>query len=119
MKILLVEDHPAVAEMTVQVLRKMHGHEVEYAADGTEALRTLDAFEPDLALIDIGLPGMNGYDLARLLRERYPERGPVLVALTGYAQAEDHDRALDAGFDHHFGKPMDFDTLPGLASTRA
>ena len=114
MRILLVEDQPALAAMTLQVLRDLHGHDVHHAPDGPAALVLAPRVNPDLALIDLGLPGMDGYEVARRLRGTDRDRGPVLVALSGYAQADDRDRAKAAGFDHHFAKPMDFEVLDSL-----
>ena len=114
MRILLVEDQPALAAMTVQVLRDLHGHTVHHAADGPAALDLAPRVAPDLALIDLGLPGMDGYELARQLRGDDPGHAVVLVALSGYAQADDRERTKAAGFDHHFAKPMDFEVLETL-----
>jgi CheY-like chemotaxis protein len=72
-----------------------------------QALACLEAFAPEVAIIDIGLPGMNGYELAAGIRAMRVAKRPLLIALTGYGQAEDFDRSRDAGFDHHFVKPAD------------
>jgi CheY-like chemotaxis protein len=74
------------------------------------------AFGADVALLDIGLPGMNGYELAKHLRVK-GHKSPVLVAITGYGQAEDRLKAQAAGFDHHFVKPVDIDALLSLLAT--
>jgi len=82
-------------------------HVVAEAPDGPTALAALQSFHPDVALIDVGLPGMDGYELARLARAQ-PGGGEVrLVAVTGYGQAQDRERALAAGFDRHVTKPVD------------
>src|SRR5205807_8418182 len=96
-----VEDEAAVADMLVLLLR-LWGHTVQAAYDGPAALAAAPTFRPDVVLCDIGLPGMNGYQLARQLRRDDGTPGrPVLVAVTGYGQEEDRRRAQLAGFDHH------------------
>ena len=114
MKILLVEDHAVLAEMSCCVLRDLHGHEVEHAANGADALRRAERFSPDLMLIDINLPDTDGYELAQRLRGNVAFEKSVLVALTGWGNLVDEARAKAAGFDAHFRKPMDFDLLPTL-----
>ena len=94
----------------------MHG-----APDRLTLRRThdpLEAFQPDVALIDLGLPGTDGYALARRIRQCAPARGVYLVALTGYGQAEDRRRALAAGFDVHLTKPVDPARLEALLASR-
>lgn len=113
MQILLVEDHPAVANLSVQLLRS-YGHVVYHTTTADDALRSIEVFKPNVALIDIGLPGVDGYQLARRMRAD-PRFNPViLVALTGYASEADRELARLAGFDAHFAKPMDFEQLPTL-----
>jgi two-component system CheB/CheR fusion protein len=90
------------------------GHEVRMAASGPTALETAAAFHPDIALIDIGLPGMSGYDVARRIREQPELRDVVLVAQTGWGQDDDQRRSREAGFDHHLVKPVKRDTLERL-----
>ena len=105
-RVLVVEDNDDSREM-LQLLLESAGHLVETSADGPSGLARLQAFKPDVALIDVGLPGLDGYALARLVRAQ-PETSSVrLVALTGYGQAEDRARALAAGFDRHVTKPVD------------
>ncbi|MCA9652832.1 MAG: response regulator [Myxococcales bacterium] len=108
--ILVVDDNEDAAEMLALVLRK-RGYEVELAFDGEEALRAADEHGSEIVLLDIGLPGIDGYEVARRLRAS--SRGPrrMLVALTGYGQPEDRERALEAGFDHHLVKPVGVDDL--------
>ena len=93
-----------------QVLR-LEGYDVRVAASAEDALRLLEGFTPQVALLDIGLPGMNGYDLARALRADPRAHGVRLVALTGYGRAPDRQRAREAGFDDHFVKPAALDEL--------
>jgi CheY-like chemotaxis protein len=81
------------------------------AADGEEALRLAAQDSPDVFVVDIGLPGMSGYELARILRENPQTRNRMLIALTGYGTTEDKKRAAEAGFDHHLTKPADVDEL--------
>jgi PAS domain S-box-containing protein len=105
-RVLVVEDS-ADARVGVQLLLQQSGHVVETAVDGPDGLAKLGQFHPDIALIDVGLPGMDGYELARAARSRAETRDIRLVAITGYGQAEDRQRALDAGFDLHLAKPVD------------
>ncbi|HVL35023.1 MAG TPA: response regulator, partial [Burkholderiales bacterium] len=90
------------------------GHEVRTAYDGQEALELADGFRPALALLDIGMPRMNGYEAARALRARPYGQTMVLVALTGWGQPEDKQRSRQAGFDHHLVKPVDPSALERL-----
>jgi len=90
---------------------RLEGHTVRTAADGEQALELLDEFIPQAAILDIGLPGMNGYQLAAALRGDARTRSAVLIALTGYGRDPDRKRALDAGFDDHLVKPVEFDLL--------
>lgn len=114
MKILLVEDHAGLAEMSCRLLRDVYDHEVDHAATGARALEDFPRLQPELVLVDINLPDMNGYDLARRLRALPGAESTVLVAVSGFGNIIDDDTAHDAGFDAHFRKPMDFDLLPSL-----
>ena len=105
-RVLLVEDNPDVAEGMAMLLEAF-GHEVHVATSGPDALDAARAQRPALMLVDIGLPGMDGYELARRVREIPALRDAVLVALTGYALEEDRERARKAGFDQHLIKPVD------------
>jgi len=105
-RVLVVEDH-ADARVGVQLLLEQMGHVVETAVDGADGLAKLAEFHPDIALVDVGLPGMDGYELARTARSRPETRDIRLVAITGYGQAKDRQDALDAGFDLHLAKPVD------------
>ncbi len=110
-RILLVEDSPENREMLAEVLR-INGYQVECAADGVEAVEKATANPPDIALIDIGLPKLNGYQVAERIRKDFQDRwSVVLVALTGYGQPEAKRRARDVGFDAHLVKPVDVDEL--------
>jgi PAS domain S-box-containing protein len=105
-RVLVIEDNDDSREM-LQMLLESAGHVVETSADGPSGLARLQAFKPDVALIDVGLPGLDGYAVARMARTRPDTSAIRLVALTGYGQAEDRARALAAGFDHHVTKPVD------------
>ena len=101
---LLVEDSPDNREM-LQALLEMDGHRVDVAADGLEAVQRGVALKPDVAIIDIGLPGIDGYEVAQRLRSKLGQ-AIVLVALTGYGQPEDRAKAKKAGFNVHLIKPV-------------
>ncbi len=108
--ILLIEDNDDGREMMTMML-SCYGYEVHAAADGNEGVAAAASRQPDVALIDIGLPGIDGYEVARRLRADPATRGIRLIALTGYGLAEDLRRVLDAGFDRHLVKPVDIDQL--------
>ena len=109
-KVLLVEDNADVRDMLKSAL-ELDGHVVRSAADAPQALAMCIDWTPDVALLDIGLPGMDGYELARELRRRLNEAEVRLVAITGYAAASDRHRAKAAGFDAHLSKPVDPELL--------
>jgi signal transduction histidine kinase/CheY-like chemotaxis protein len=104
--ILVVEDN-ADARESLHRLLELAGHRVRVAADGPGGLDALLAEPPDIALVDIGLPHMDGYEIARRVRRERPGGRPYLVAVTGYGAPEDRERALEAGFDEHIVKPVD------------
>jgi signal transduction histidine kinase len=116
LRVLVVDDNVDAAEMLATLL-EMNGYEVRVEFDGASALTTALREPPAVALLDIGLPDMDGHELARRLRARPATAGAVLVALTGYGQAEDQQRAHDAGFDHHMVKPADLDRLLTLLAS--
>jgi CheY-like chemotaxis protein/two-component sensor histidine kinase len=121
MRMLLVDDNIDAVESLGMLLRAA-GHDVATAHDGASALRLLDQRAIDLAVLDIGLPGMDGYGLAREIRSRPQLSHVLLVALTGYGKPEDRRRAYDAGFDHHLIKPAglaELDRVLGLAARKA
>jgi CheY-like chemotaxis protein len=113
--ILLVEDN-ADARDALSVLLELEGHVVVAAGEGLEALELVRARDPDIALVDIGLPGIDGYEVARRVRA-LDGRRPVLIALTGYGQPEDRRRASEAGFDGLLVKPVDPTALARLLAT--
>jgi signal transduction histidine kinase len=111
-RILLVDDNADARDTLARALR-LAGYTVEVAVDGHRALERARVFHPRLALLDIGLPGMDGYELASRLRS-IGNPVPKLVALTGYGQPNDKQRAFDSGFDRHLVKPVDFPHLQGV-----
>jgi CheY-like chemotaxis protein len=112
-RILIVDDnHDAAA--TLGMLLSLAGQDVQTAADGAAALAAAAGWKPDLVFLDIGMPGMNGYEVARRLRQDSVGRTPLLVAVTGWGQDDDRRRAHEAGFDHHLVKPIDFGELDRL-----
>jgi CheY-like chemotaxis protein len=113
--ILIVEDN-ADARDALRVLLELEGHAVEAVEEGQQALELARAKDPDIALVDIGLPGIDGYEIARRVRARDARR-PVLIALTGYGQPEDRRRATEAGFDEVLVKPVDPTALTELLAT--
>jgi len=113
--ILIVEDN-ADARDALSVLLELEGHVVEVAGEGPQALELVRAKDPDIALVDIGLPGIDGYEVARRVRA-LDGRRPVLIALTGYGQPEDRRRASEAGFDGLLVKPVDPTALTTLLAT--
>jgi two-component system CheB/CheR fusion protein len=111
----VVEDNVDAAESLIMLLQLL-GHHVRAVHDGISALEVARANVPEVMLIDIGLPGMDGYELARRLRQQPGLERVVLVALTGYGRDEDRERALKAGFDYHLVKPVDPNALRGLVA---
>ena len=112
-RVLLVEDNLDAAESLGELLR-IWGHEVTMAHDGAAALRAVPEARPEVVLLDIGLPGMDGYEVASRLRATPGLAGLRLIAVTGYGQESDRRRARLAGFDHHLVKPVDLDRLRAL-----
>jgi signal transduction histidine kinase/ActR/RegA family two-component response regulator len=104
-RLLIVEDHPDAAESLALILR-CDDHEVRIAHDGPAALQALKKFKPDVVLLDVGLPGMDGYEVARRMREEALESNLTIIALSGSGQAEDHSQSTQAGFDTHLVKPV-------------
>ncbi|MET0551495.1 MAG: ATP-binding protein [Vicinamibacteria bacterium] len=109
-RVLVVDDNRRAADSLAEILR-LDGHEVETAYDGRQALAAVDRFRPQVALLDIGMPEVNGYDVARRVRAEPWGAGLFLVALTGLGTPEDRARAQEAGFDTHLVKPVDVDAL--------
>jgi len=105
-RILVVDDNQDAADSLAALLRAA-GFEVEVSFDGNSALALAERFGPTACVLDIRMPGMDGYELARRLRERMPELPPMLATLTAFGGNDHLDRAVDAGFDLHFTKPAD------------
>jgi CheY-like chemotaxis protein len=102
--VLIVDDNADVASSVATLLR-LRGHEVSIAHDGAGALSQIAEYKPQVVLLDIGLPGMNGYEVAHRMRELPGREQMRIVAMTGYGQTNDRERALRSGFDHHLVKP--------------
>lgn len=116
-RILIVEDNADSRQM-LQTLLELDGHRVEVAEDGLKGLDALKRGEFDVALVDIGLPGLDGYQVARCARAELPDRRPLLVALTGYGQPSDRQAVLEAGFDEHLVKPLKPEELDRILAER-
>jgi CheY-like chemotaxis protein len=99
------------------MLLKASGHDVRTAHDGLSAVETAIAYRPNAVLLDIGLPGLNGYEVAKRLRQNPNLKNTVLIALTGYGQDTDRQTSQQAGFDHHLVKPARFDQLKKILVT--
>ena len=110
LQVLVVDDNEDAAMMLGELLSEV-GLEVKLANDGPEALALLERFTPDVALLDIGLPVMDGYELAAKMRERLGEKTPHLIAVTVYGQETDRTRGRESGFDAHLVKPVDWESL--------
>jgi len=109
-RVLLVDDSVDAAEAMSMLLETL-GHEVRVMHDGPSALAMVDGFAPDVVILDIGLPGMDGFEVARELRTRAVTKSALLIALTGYGADSDKQKARDAGFDHHLVKPVSFTAI--------
>jgi PAS domain S-box-containing protein len=115
-RVLVVDDNVDAAE-SVGMLLRIWGHTVRLAHNGPETLCAAKEYQPEVILLDIGLPGMNGYDVARRLREQPSARNVLLIALTGYGQDDDRRRTEEAGFDHHLTKPVEPLALQKIIAT--
>lgn len=109
-RVLIVDDNEDSANSLAMVL-KLGGHETASVYTAVDALRHATVFKPDVVLLDIGLPGMDGYEVAQKLRELPGLRDIRLVAVTGYGRSDDRRRAREAGFDDHLTKPVEFAVL--------
>ncbi len=115
-RVLIADDNLDAAE-SLQLWLQLAGHQVAIAANGTQALRVAETFLPEVALLDLGMPDLSGFDVARGIRSAPWGRGIVLIALTGWGQEEDRRRTAEAGFDHHLTKPIPPDTIEELIRT--
>jgi CheY-like chemotaxis protein len=106
LRVVIVDDNADAAESLAMVL-ELEGHEVRTAGDGIAGLELIGAFSPQAVILDIGLPRLNGYEVARRIRQDYQDAGILLIAVTGWGQQQDKQTAVAAGFDHHFTKPVD------------
>lgn len=111
----MVDDNVDAAETLAELL-ELWGHTACVRHDGPAAIAATPAFAPDLVLLDIDLPGMDGHEVARRLRDEPGVKETVLVALTGFGQEDDRRRSREAGFDHHLTKPVDPEALRELLS---
>src|SRR5262249_14816790 len=109
-RVLVVDDNVDAAD-SLALLLKLAGQQVQVAYDGPTALQIAEAFQPQLALLDIGMPVMDGYEVVRRLRTQVGSQPALVVALTGWGQEEDRRRSLAAGFDQHLVKPVEMNAL--------
>jgi two-component system CheB/CheR fusion protein len=116
-RVLVVDDNPYVAEALSMQL-EMLGHEVQMVHNGQAAIKTARTFHPDIVLLDLGLPGMNGFEVAQSFRQDPEMNEVVLIAVSGYGQAEDIARSKAAGFDKHIVKPVSSEILQAAMATR-
>jgi two-component system, chemotaxis family, CheB/CheR fusion protein len=117
-RVLVVDDNLDAAEGLAMLLT-LKGHQVSTAYDGLGAIERARELQPDVVLLDIGLPNLDGFEVARRLRKEHGERPMLLVALTGYGQERDRVRAREAGFDHHLLKPVRLEMLEQLLTVVA
>ena len=113
LRILLAEDGGDCAESMALLLR-LYGHEVEVARDGPAAVAKAQAYQPDVLLLDIGLPGMDGYHVAKRLKENNAKKRPFIIAVTGFGMEADRRRSAESGIDVHWVKPVDPEQLQAL-----
>jgi PAS domain S-box-containing protein len=117
-RVLVVDDNHDVAETLAMLLESL-GHRVEMAHDGRRAIEIAQALQPEVVVLDIGLPGMDGYQVAKEIRRKPPLQKAMLIALSGYGQEEDRRRSQEAGFDYHLVKPVSWTVLESLLATPA
>jgi CheY-like chemotaxis protein len=117
-RVLAVDDNQDVVQ-SMAMLLELSGHEVQIACDGPSAIKAALAMRPDVVLMDIGLPGLTGYEVAERMRQEPSLSNVVLVALTGYGRETDRQRSKKAGFDHHLVKPADFREVEAIVARAA
>ena len=110
MRVLVVDDNEDLARGLAKLL-EIHGHHVRVAFDGPSGVDAAKEWHPEFVILDIGLPGMDGFQVASLLRQFEDTKHAVIVAISGYGQEEDRNRSRQAGFDHHLVKPINSDEL--------
>jgi CheY-like chemotaxis protein len=116
LRVLVVDDNVDMV-LSFSMLLKASGHDVQTAHDGPTAMQAALDYRPDVVLLDIGLPGLNGYEVAKRIRQNPVLKNAVLVAMTGYGQETDRQCSQEAGFDHHLVKPADFGKLQQILAT--
>jgi two-component system, OmpR family, response regulator len=116
-RVLLVDDSIDAAEAMSMLLETL-GHQVRTMYDGPSALAMCDEFAPEVVILDIGLPGMNGFEVAKAMRLRPATQTALLIALTGYGDESDRKKARDAGFDHHLVKPVSFTAIEAVIADK-
>jgi CheY-like chemotaxis protein len=116
-RILVVDDNEDTAKGMVKLL-KLSGYTVKMAHTGPEAISAAKEHHPEVVILDIGLPGMDGYQVAEALRQEECCKDAMIVAVSGYGEEQARQRSIEAGFDDHLVKPVDFDTLLGVLSRR-
>jgi len=112
-RVLVADDNRDAGE-SLAILLRLDGHEVHVATDGLEAVELFGRVNPDVAILDIGMPGLSGHEVARRIRQLGGASPVTLIALTGWGQRADKDRAAESGFDHHFTKPVEPTVLSQL-----
>ena len=117
-RILVVDDYPLAAETLMKMLQ-LEGHDVRIAKDGPSAIEEIRCRQPEIVVLDIGLPGMDGYKVARTIRSTPGLEELILIALSGYAQEDDRRQSREAGFNYHLTKPVDVVALHQLIASAA
>ena len=112
-RLLVVDDNRDAAETLAMMLR-LQGHEVRVTHDGPAAIELAGSYQPEMIFLDLGMPGMDGYEVARRIRQHGDLKNVALAALTGWGQPEDRRRTMEAGFDHHLVKPVELKVLESL-----
>jgi len=116
LRVLVVDDNVDAADSLADLL-KASGHDVRTAYTGPTAVVEAIDYNPDVMLLDIGLPGLSGYEVAKRIRQQPAIKNAVLVAMTGYGQETDRQQSQEAGFDHHLTKPADFGKVKEILAT--
>jgi CheY-like chemotaxis protein len=113
-RVLVVDDNEGLTRLLARLLARLGGHQVQQAVDGPSALQAFEEFHPEIVLLDIGLPGFDGYEVISRMREMEGGQGVVIAALTGYGEEKDRQNALAAGFDAFMVKPASIAELEAL-----